>query len=70
MAFMDSFFNNLQVSLGGFHTPEVLKRIDEDAQNAVAYYESHPSVENNKILVLHGKLGRGTERNLTRVKKK
>ncbi len=47
---MDSFFNNLQVSLGGFHTPEVLKRIDEDAQNAVAYYESHPSVENNKIL--------------------
>ena len=47
---MDSFLNTLQVALGGFHTPEVLKRIDEDAQRAVAYYEMHPSEKNNKIL--------------------
>lgn len=47
MAFMDSFLNNAQVLLGGFHTPEVLKREDEGLQNQIAYLESHPSKENN-----------------------
>ena len=44
---MDSFFNNTQVLLGGFHAPEVLKRDDEGLQNQITYLESHPSKENN-----------------------
>lgn len=44
---MDSFFNNAQVLLGGFHVPEVLKRDDEGLQNQIAYLESHPSKENS-----------------------
>ena len=50
MAFMDSFFNNLQVSLGGFHEPVVLKRDDDGLKNQISYLESHPSDENNKKL--------------------
>lgn len=50
MAFMDSFLNNVQVAVGGFHTPEVLKRNDEGIQKQIAYYELNPTEENKKKL--------------------
>lgn len=50
MAFMDSFLNNVQVAVGGFHTPEVLKRNDEGIQKQIAYYELNPTEENRKKL--------------------
>ncbi len=50
MALMDSFFNNAQVLLGGFHKPEVLKDADDGLQRQISYLESHPSDENNRKL--------------------
>lgn len=50
MAFMDSFLNNVQVAVGGFHTPEVLKRNDEGIQKQIAYYELNPTEENKRKL--------------------
>ena len=50
MTFMDSFLNNVQVAVGGFHTPEVLKRNDEGIQKQIAYYELNPTEENKKKL--------------------
>ena len=47
---MDSFLNNVQVAVGGFHTPEVLKRNDEGIQKQIAYYELNPTEENKKKL--------------------
>ena len=61
MALMDSFLNNIQVLLGGFHTPEVLKRYDEGQQNQIAYLESHPSKENNIKLAGYKKGAEGEE---------
>lgn len=47
---MDSFFNNLQVTLGDLHKPIVLKRDDEASKKQIAYLESHRSAENNRKL--------------------
>lgn len=58
MALMDSFINNAQVLLSGFHKPEVLKPNDEGLQNQIAYLESHPSKENNQNLA---RLKKGVE---------
>ena len=59
MAFMDSFLNNVQVAVGGFHTPEVLKRNDEDIQKQIAYLEQNPTEENKKKLASFKKGAQG-----------
>ncbi len=64
MAFMDSFFNNIQVSLGGFHEPIVLKDTDEAAQNQIDYLEKHLYEKDNKLKLAGIKKGVEGEENV------